>query len=145
MEPLAELRGRDADDLREDAGEVIRVAEADGGRDLGDALVGEAERAFGELHADFVDIDIDIDAGASLEDTAEIGIAAMAELGQRGDGDTAFIVDADVFQRVGEDGILARIMIAAHGIGMGLCAVEQVIGPVSYTHLGGTGEQRGEA
>ncbi len=52
----------------------------------------------------------------------------MAELGQRGDGDAALIVDADVFQRVGEDGILARIMVAAHGIGMGLRAAEQVIG-----------------
>lgn len=107
MEPLAELSGRDADDLREDAGEVIRVAEADGGRDLGDALIGEAEGAFGKLHTDLVDVDIDIDTGAPLEDAAEVGIAAMAELGQRGDGDAAFIVDADVFQRVGEDGVLA--------------------------------------
>ncbi len=52
----------------------------------------------------------------------------MAELGQRGDGDAAFIVDADIFQRVGEDGVFARIVIAAHGVGMRLCAVEQVIG-----------------
>ena len=49
----------------------------------------------------------------------------MAELGQRGDGDAAFIVDADVFQCVGEDSILARIMIAARGVGMRLRAVEQ--------------------
>ena len=42
MEPLAELRGRDADDLRKDAGEIIRVAEADGGGDLRNAFIGEA-------------------------------------------------------------------------------------------------------
>lgn len=125
MEPLAELGGWDADDLREDAGKVIRVSEADGGGDLRNALTRETERTFGELHAHLVDVDVDINAGAPLEDAAEVGIAAMAELGQRGDGDAAFIVDADVFQRVGEDSILARIMIAARGVGMRLRAVEQ--------------------
>ena len=80
MEPLAELRGRDADDLRKDAGEIIRVAEADGGGDLRNAFIGEAERTFGELHAHLVDVDVDINAGAPLEDAAEVGIAAMAAM-----------------------------------------------------------------
>ena len=57
MEPLAELGGWDADDLREDAGKVIRVSEADGGGDLRNALIGETERTFGELHAYLVDTD----------------------------------------------------------------------------------------
>lgn len=65
----------------------------------------------------------------------------MAELGQRGDGDAAFIVDADVFQCVGEDSILARIMIAARGVGMRLRAVEQVIG---LTEIFGQQLQTGE-
>lgn len=140
MEPLAELGGWDADDLREDAGKVIRVSEADGGGDLRNALIGETERTFGELHAYLVDVDVDINAGAPLEDAAEVGIAAMAELGQRGDGDAAFIVDADVFQCVGEDSILARIMIAARGVGMRLRAVE-VIG---LTEIFGQQLQTGE-
>lgn len=141
MEPLAELGGWDADDLREDAGKVIRVSDADGGGDLRNALIGETERTFGELHAYLVDVDVDINAGAPLEDAAEVGIAAMAELGQRGDGDAAFIVDADVFQCVGEDSILARIMIAARGVGMRLRAVEQVIG---LTEIFGQQLQTGE-
>lgn len=141
MEPLAELGGWDADDLREDAGKAIRVSEADGGGDLRNALIGETERTFGELHAYLVDVDVDINAGAPLEDAAEVGIAAMAELGQRGDGDAAFIVDADVFQCVGEDSILARIMIAARGVGMRLRAVEQVIG---LTEIFGQQLQTGE-
>ena len=53
------------------------------------SLIGETERTFGELHAYLVDVDVDINAGAPLEDAAEVGIAAMAELGQRGDGDAA--------------------------------------------------------
>ena len=141
MEPLAELGGWDADDLREDAGKAIRVSEADGGGDLRNALIGETERTFGELHAYLVDVDVDINAGAPLEDAAEVGIAAMAELGQRGDGDAAFIVDADVFQCVGEDSILDRIMIAARGVGMRLRAVEQVIG---LTEIFGQQLQTGE-
>ena len=127
MEPLAELRGRDADDLRKDAGEIIRVAEADGGGDLRNAFIGEAERTFGELHAHLVDVDVDVDTSAPLEDTAEIRVAAMTEFGKLRDGNAILIIDTNVLQSMRKNRVFTGIMIAADCIRMRLCTAQQVI------------------
>ena len=122
------LRWGNANDLRKNAGKIIGVIEANGRGNFGNAFVGRAKRPFRQLCPHLVDVDVDVDAGAALEDAAEIGVAAMAESGQFCDGDPALTMNSDVFQRVRKDGILAGIVITAHSIGMRLGAAQQMVG-----------------
>lgn len=127
MEPFAELGRRNADDLREDAGKVIRIVKAHGRGDPGDALIGKTKRIFRKLHANLIDVDIDVNADAPLENAAEVGIAAMAELGKLRNGNAVPVIDANVLQGVRKDRIFTGIMITADRIGMRLRATQQMI------------------
>jgi len=127
MEPLAELGRRDADDLREYAGKVIRIVKAYGRGDPGDTLIGKTKRIFRKLHTHLIDVDIDVNADTPLENAAKIGIAAMAEFGKLRDGNAVLVIDANVLQGVRKDRIFAGIMIAADRIGMRLRAAQQMI------------------
>ena len=127
MEPLAELCWRDADDLREDARKVIRIVKTHGRGDSGDAFVGKAKRILRKLHAHLVDVDVDVDTSASLEDTAEIRVAAMTEFGKLRDGNAILIIDTNVLQSMRKNRVFAGIMIAADCIRMRLCTAQQMI------------------
>lgn len=70
METLTEFRWGDADELGEDPGEIVWIVKAYRDSDFSNALIGKAERIFCQLHADLIDINIDIHTGAALEDTA---------------------------------------------------------------------------
>ena len=127
MEPLAELCWRDADDLREYAGKVIRIVKAHGRGDPGDALVGKTKRIFRKLHAHLIDVDIDVNADTPLENAAKVGIAAMAEFGKLRDGNAILIIDTNILQGVRKNRVFTGIVIATDRIGMRLCTAQQMI------------------
>ena len=107
-----------SDDLGEDAGKIVWVIESYAQGNFGNTVVGLAEEVFCLFHADLVDIDIDVDSGPPLEDSADVGFAAVTEGGKIGNRDSIGDILSDEFQSVCEDGIFAGGMESS-GVGRG--------------------------
>lgn len=69
-EPPSEFCGGDADDLGKNPGKVVGITETHPGGNFRNAVVGQQQAIFSLLHPYFVDVYINIDSGASLENSA---------------------------------------------------------------------------